>query len=134
MFLYFVQRKGWLGNRHDFIGQFWQAYRCQRTRGDTFYHDWLSVLFFEAFNKKFNNGHPYLPREIQGVLRRVPYLNGGLFIENKLDRAFKVRIRDAFFGQLFDEFAGSTRAFSNVTTSQLPNLRRLISRWRLILS
>ena len=117
MFLYFVQRKRWLGDDPEFIGSFWQAYKTSGEPEDTFFENWLSVLFFEAFNDRYQDRHEYrsrFPREIHQALAGAPFLNGGLFTRNKLDEArahYSVTMADNFFGTLFDSFQGSTPGF-----------------------
>ena len=82
MFLYFVQRKRWLGDDPEFLRNFWEAYKGAGRSQDTFFEEWLSVLFFEAFNERFQAGRSdrqHLPPEIRRALALAPYLNGGLF-------------------------------------------------------
>src|SRR5438046_3037567 len=50
MFLYFIQRKSWLGNDTEFLKSFWKSYRRSGQPKDSFFQKWLEVLFFEAFN------------------------------------------------------------------------------------
>ncbi|MCS7001069.1 MAG: Eco57I restriction-modification methylase domain-containing protein, partial [Candidatus Kapabacteria bacterium] len=111
MFLYFIQRKRWLGNNPRFLGEFWQAYRASGQPKDTFFDQWLSVLFFEAFNNKFHSGHRQFPTEIREALAIAPYLNGGLFTKTELDTKHSVTIPDDFFATLFDCFDGSSPGF-----------------------
>ena len=114
MFLYFIQRKRWLGNDPHFLRTLWEAYKRSDQRGDTFFDRWLSVLFFEAFNNKFQAGRhdrQHLPPEIRSALARAPYLNGGLFTENRLDDAHNPQLTDDFFALLFDQFDGSEPGF-----------------------
>jgi len=101
MFLYFIQRKGWLGNDREFLRTFWQSYNHSTHEKDTFFEKWLKVLFFEAFNKKFHGGHTHFPPDIQNILALAPYLNGGLFTENELDRGYSFTITDERFSQIF---------------------------------
>lgn len=102
MFLYFIQRKQWLGSDTQFVKTFWQAYRQSGQPKDTFFDSWLKVLFFEAFNNKFHGGHRQFPREIQQTLALAPYLNGGLFLENDLDRKHDLKVSDQRLSQMFD--------------------------------
>lgn len=91
MFLHFVQRKGWLGEGCDFLHNFWRAYAGGAYPQDTFYRDWLHVLFFEALNNQFQAGRAdrqYLPEHLRKALASAPFLNGGLFTRTALDRAF----------------------------------------------
>lgn len=103
MFLYFVQRKRWLGEETEFLRLFWEAYQDAKQPKDTFFEKWLSVLFFEAFNNQFHGGHRHFPDAIQKALQMAPYLNGGLFKPNRLDtnppKTFT--ISDAMFRQAF---------------------------------
>lgn len=100
MFLYFVQRKRWLGDDTEFLRSFWEAYRGSKQTNDSFFDRWLRVLFFEAFNNKFHGGHRHFPEKIRNALSMAPYLNGGLFKDNELDdRNFT--ITDTQFQQVF---------------------------------
>lgn len=111
MFIYFIQRKRWLGDNPNFLADFWNAYKDARQPADTFFDRWLSVLFFEAFNKKFHGGHRHFPEEIREALQLAPYLNGGLFARNQLDEAYRGTLPDEFFAMLFDEFDASRPGF-----------------------
>jgi hypothetical protein len=101
MFLYFIQRKRWLGNNPVFMADFWKGYQDSGLAQNTFFDKWLRVLFFEAFNNKFHGGHTQFPQEIREALALAPYLNGGLFQENDLDRKTRFTISDRRFEQIF---------------------------------
>jgi adenine-specific DNA-methyltransferase len=80
VFLYFVQKKGWLGANDtqfkdgltDFIKQLFK----KSGGNDAFYSTWLTVLFFETLNKERSNDDFKMP---DGKKVKVPFLNGGLF-------------------------------------------------------
>lgn len=80
VFLYFVQKKGWVGASDtqykdgltDFIKQLFK----QSGGNDAFYSTWLTVLFFETLNKERSNDDFKMP---DGKKVKVPFLNGGLF-------------------------------------------------------
>lgn len=106
MFLYFVQRKNWLGEEAEFLRTFWQSYRKAGRPKDSFFADWLSVLFFEAFNQPFHarkTDRNFLPPQIRETLKRAPFLNGGLFRRNELDTppGLNFTITDAVFESVF---------------------------------
>jgi len=101
MFLYFIQRKGWLAEDSEFLRSFWVSYQRSGQGGDSFVERWLKVLFFEAFNNRFHGGHAYFPKEINEALSLAPFLNGGLFIENDLDQGYNVTVSDKRFEQAF---------------------------------
>ena len=108
MFLYFIQRKRWLGDNPRFLRSFWESYKASAQPADTFFERWLKVLFFEAFNNRFHGGYAQFPPDIAAALQMAPYLNGGLFRQNRLDTAYEVNLPDEFFEQVFDHFNGST--------------------------
>ena len=104
MFLYFVQRKLWLNGDSDFLGSFWKAYKATTKKRDTFLSEWLSVLFFNAFNNNFHGGFRYFPEEVKAALQLAPYLNGGLFRENEIDQQFTFVLPDEPIRQTIDFF------------------------------
>lgn len=97
MFLYYIQRKRWLGDNVNFLSDFWNAYE----KGN-FFSDWLSVLFFKAFNRPKPPNCKQFPPEIRKVVQNTPYLNGGLFTENEVDTRYPFTIPDEIFTQVFD--------------------------------
>ena len=102
MFLYFIQRKRWLGEDTEFLRSFWESYQATSEQADLFVGRWLNVLFFEAFNNKFHGGHRHFPDQIREALALAPYLNGGLFTENALDGEYDFQISDQRFEGIFD--------------------------------
>ncbi len=107
LFLYFIQRKRWIGNDTEFLRIFWETYQNEPHDQDTFVEKWLNVLFFKAFNRgRFHGGstYSYFPAEIHKILQLAPYLNGGLFRENELDRAYIVKVSDDLWDEIFSFF------------------------------
>lgn len=70
LFLYFIQKKGWLGGEAQYITA---LYRQAVERGGNFYRDALEPLYFETLSTPDPRGAG-LPDEQQ-----IPYLNGSLF-------------------------------------------------------
>lgn len=70
LFLYFIQKKGWLDGEEGYITALYQE--CQG-RGGNFYRDALEPLYFGTLSTPDPRA-PGLPTEAQ-----VPYLNGSLF-------------------------------------------------------
>jgi len=123
MFIYFIQKKKWLGENPRLTRHFWQAYRDSGQPADTFFKNWLSVLFFEAFNNQYQNRADYIkrfPEDVHQALSRAPYLNGGLFSRNRLDTQHTVNIPDDFFKLLFESYEGGPGFFEryNFTISE----------------
>lgn len=86
VFLYFVQKKGWLGasdtNYKDGLTDFIKQLFKQSGGNDVFYSTWLTVLFFETLNKERSNDDFKMP---DGKKVKVPFLNGGLFDKEEHD-------------------------------------------------
>ena len=103
MFLYFIQRKRWLGEDTEFLKTFWDAYNNGAAvyEQDTFVSLWLNTLFFKAFNNKYNVIYNHFPPHIDKVLTLAPFLNGGLFAENELDKQEGFVVSDARFKDIF---------------------------------
>lgn len=101
MFIYFIQKKGWLGDNKNFIEYLWNEYL---SKGDenNFYSNWLSVVFFSAFNNKVPRRN-YFSKELNNILMLSPYLNGGLFKENDLDK-IEYELKDGIFKDMYDFF------------------------------
>ncbi len=106
MFLYFIAKKRWLNDDPRFIRWYWERYREEKRKGkvqdNTFYEDWLRILFLEAFNNRYS--HPSChPEDIKHALVLAPYLNGGLFSRNDLDNLV-FYISDGLFEKVFNFF------------------------------
>ena len=101
LFLYFIQRKRWIGDDTEFLRTFWETYRNESQDKDTFVQEWLNVLFFEAFNNRPCNGYRYIPTKIREILQLAPYLNGGLFRKNELDTEYIVNVPDDLWEDIF---------------------------------
>lgn len=101
MFLYFVQKKGWLSGDQHFIKNLLGKYHKNSRSANTFYSSWLHPLFFNAFNKKPLPNGLVLPGEILQQYARMPYLNGGLFLQEELDR-IGFEIKDVHVDRVID--------------------------------
>ncbi|WP_158526205.1 Eco57I restriction-modification methylase domain-containing protein [Pedobacter paludis] len=101
VFLYFVQKKGWLAvpkdktwgqGNPDYLYNLFQHSKHQ----DDFYYQELVPLFFNSLN---NSDSENPARD-----RRYPYLNGGLF-DPAQDSAFnKLQLPEHIFQKLFERF------------------------------
>lgn len=78
MFLYFIQKKGWLAHDHGFVSSYLRRYQ-EGEDGSGFFRGWLEPLFFYAFNNKGVPDSYELLAEVRTLLSSMPFLNGGLF-------------------------------------------------------
>jgi uncharacterized protein YeeX (DUF496 family) len=100
MFCYFLQRKGFLDRDHDYLTN-----RLERVRDEfgkeqfhSIYKSFLRRLFHEGL------GQPKDDRtdELKKLIGDVPYLNGGIFEEHRIEREHpRLHIPDEAFEKVF---------------------------------
>ncbi|MFI5207078.1 MAG: Eco57I restriction-modification methylase domain-containing protein [Gemmatimonadales bacterium] len=96
LFLYFVQAKGWLGGRSDFLPSLLDA---ALARGHPFHRSVFEPLCFGALSAPAGSRSAAARR-----LGGVPFLNGGLFERHVLERRFPTAfLPDETWRDLFDE-------------------------------
>jgi type I restriction-modification system DNA methylase subunit len=104
MFIYFLQKKGWLSFEGD-KNYLRRLYNEAEANGENFYHDRLRWLFFSGLgaNENIDLHNSRIFRNRRGD---VPYLNGGLFEmdDDGLDEENKVKIENQFFCEILDLF------------------------------
>lgn len=95
VFLYFLQRKGWLdGNRQYMHDLFYNS-----DKKDNFLDGVLEPLFFEVLN----TDKPYRTEAAKALpgSENIPYLNGGLFARDEIDERTCI-FKEEDFERLFD--------------------------------
>ena len=103
MFVYFVQKQGFLAGDTDYLRNRLRMVQGRYGTGrfQQFYRDFLIKLFHEGLGQP----EPKRDRELQCLLGKVPYLNGGLFDVHGLERDYpKISIPDEAFERIFDFF------------------------------
>ncbi len=106
MFVYFIQRKGFLDGDHDYLRH--RLDRCKKEQGKdkfySFYRYFLLRLFHEGFGKRRKDRAP----DLEKLLGNIPYLNGGLFDVHELEKPERygkdIQIPDQAFERVFDYF------------------------------
>jgi hypothetical protein len=101
MFVYFVQKKGFLDGDLDYLRN-----RLARTREEhgknkfySFYRYFLIRLFHEGLGRKARTA------ELEKLLGKIPYFNGGMFEPHEIERRFpEIHIPDNAFKRIFDYF------------------------------
>lgn len=102
MFIYFLQRKGFLDNgNQDYLQN--KLGECQKAHGkDNYYGVFLKALFFEGFAKPEEGRTP----EARKILGKIKYLNGGLFLPHKIETDNPdIKVPDKAFENLFKLFS-----------------------------
>jgi hypothetical protein len=101
MFVYFIQKKGFLDGDPDYL-----RHRLEHMRQAggpdrflSFYRHFLLRLFHEGLGQRTRRA------ELDALVGKVPYLNGGLFDVHELERENPdIEIPDRAFERLFDFF------------------------------
>ena len=112
VFLHFLQKKGWLGVAKEAVwgsGDKNFIYNLFKNAGEEVKNDFLEQalepLFFKTLNT--DRGEEALaPKTVCGIYGReirIPYLNGGLFEEDELDKK-KVKFKKEHFETLLEFF------------------------------
>ena len=112
VFLHFLQKKGWLGvpagkewgegDRDFMLHLFENATQKQK---DNFLDDILEDLFSEGLNRNRSDKGDLYDTEVEGFRNcRIPYLNGGLFERDNLDKK-PSRFPAEYFGNLLSMFS-----------------------------
>lgn len=126
VFLYFLQKKGWLGvPEHDeewtqgdrlFIPNLLKA--CGKK--DDFYQNYLCPLFFRSLNNARGKGSGLAFKAGGQSFGRVPYLNGGLF-----DEDFEGVTQLSFKRDLFEELMGFFDGYNFTIVEDSPEDREI---------
>lgn len=103
MFVYFIQRKGFLDGDEHYLRN--RLARCQQEKGTdkfySFYRYFLVRLFHEGFGKRPKDRAP----DLEKLVGRIPYLNGGFFEQHQIEQHYKdIEIPDKAFERIFDYF------------------------------
>jgi hypothetical protein len=80
MFIYFLQKKGFIDNNdQDYLQHKLEA--TQKQGRDLYYDRFLKLLFFEGFAKTEDQRSA----EARKILGKIKYLNGGLFLPHRIE-------------------------------------------------
>lgn len=103
MFIYFMQRKGFMDNDRDYLRARLTSLRA--TSGGQvyeFYRDFLLPMFHDGLGAP---GLQVADPVIKGLIGNIPYLNGGIFAVHELEAAdHDIHIPDEVFESIFDLF------------------------------
>jgi hypothetical protein len=103
VFLHFLQKKGWLGGRPQFLFDLFQAFEPR----EKFHSIALKQLFFSTLNEDREKENYRFTIEGKDPFPEpcaVPYLNGGLF-ENDVPEAANLDFPADYFKEVLDFFA-----------------------------
>lgn len=107
MFVYFLQKKGFLDGNPDYLADRLQKVKELRGRNkfQSFYRCFLRRLFHEGFGNKKRE------QDFEPLFGKIPYLNGGLFEVHEIEDKYQdedgrtlIDIPDEAFEKIFEFF------------------------------
>jgi len=108
IFLYFIQKKGWLGvsqekswgtgDKNFLYHLFNEAEKLKKN----FYDEYLEPLFYDTLNNPRRNSAD--PSYSSYFKSRIPFLNGGLFEPEYNWKSSLIYLDNKIFGRIFDVF------------------------------
>ena len=103
MFVYFIQKKGYLDNDIDYLGK--RLRMVQDAKGTGKFHSFYRSFLIRLFHEGLGTGSD--DADLVKLIGKVPYLNGGLFEEHEIEAANKqIKIPDEAFKKVFAFFEG----------------------------
>ena len=104
MFIYFLQRKGWLtfDGRADYLNALWNDYKARPDEAG-FYDSRLKNLFFMGLNNERSADFSEARAAMEKIIGKVPFLNGGLFDKAATDLMSGVSVPDGLFPTLLND-------------------------------
>lgn len=100
MFIYFLQRKGFLdGGNQNYLQD--KLKESQQRGPNRYYSEFLQALFFEGFARPKEDRSP----TAQALIGEIRYLNGGLFLPHPIEQKYAaIRVPDTAFENLLALF------------------------------
>jgi len=103
MFIYFIQWKGFMNGDRTYLSS--RLDKVRAIQGPDkfffFYRDFLIPLFHHGLGAgKLPEG----PQELIDLIGIVPYINGGIFSENSIERTNQIAVPDITFQRIFTFF------------------------------
>ncbi|EQD34986.1 hypothetical protein B2A_12588, partial [mine drainage metagenome] len=103
MFVYFIQKKRFLDDDSNYLRK--RLVSCQALWGKGKFHSFYRHFLLRLFHEGLASPTSKRTKELDDLLGKVPYLNGGLFQVHVLESQNpNIEIADEAFEQLFDFF------------------------------
>ena len=105
MFLYFIQKKGFLDGDLDYLRN--RLEKTRQTAGKDKFQRFYRLFLLRLFHEGLDQAVTDRPPDLAELLGNIPYLNGGLFEVHDLETNNPdIHIPDEAFEKLFDFFDG----------------------------
>ena len=105
MFVYFIQKQGFLDGDPDYLRN--RLDHLKETGANGKFQDFYRAFLLRLFHEGLGQPPDQRDSELDELLGRVPFLNGGLFDVHDLERDYpKIEIPDKAFKRVFEFFDG----------------------------
>ena len=103
MFIYFIQRKGFMDDDRNYLRKRLIKVRelSESSKPYAFFRKFLMPLFHQALGC---SNPQYDDLQIEYLIGRLPYVNGGIFETHQLEKDYDIDIDDKVFERLFKFF------------------------------
>lgn len=104
MFVYFIQKKGFLDNDHNYLRT--RLDRCQQEKGKDKFHSFYRYFLLRLFHEGFGKRPQERAADLEKLLGKIPYLNGGMFERHAIEERYgdDIQIPDRAFERIFNYF------------------------------
>ena len=106
MFVYFIQRKGFLSGDRDYLRN--RLALCQKEQGKNKFYNFYRYFLLRLFHEGFGKRRKDRSSDLEKLIGTIPYLNGGLFDVHELEREERygpaIQIKDEAFQKIFNYF------------------------------
>ena len=103
MFVYFVQKQGFLDDDPDYLRS--RLLRLRQQNGGGQFHQFYRLFLLRLFHEGLGQPEAQRAADLVDLLGKVPFLNGGLFDVHDLERVNpNIAIPDEAFERLFEFF------------------------------
>ena len=103
MFVYFVQKQGFLDNDIDYLRN--RLKMVQQQSGEGHFQEFYCIFLLRLFHEGLGQPETQRAPDLSAILGKVPFLNGGLFDVHELERNNPaISIPDEAFERVFDFF------------------------------
>ena len=108
MFVYFVQKQGFLDADPDYLrNRLAMVHRQQGENGNGRFHEFYRLFLRRLFHEGLGQPEAERAADLAALLGKVPFLNGGLFEVHDLERDYpEIDIPDEAFARVFGFFDG----------------------------
>lgn len=103
MFVYFIQKKGFLNGDHNYLRN--KLQECRARFGHDKFYSFYRTFLLRLFHQGLAQPRDAWPADLNELLGVIPYIDGGIFQQHPIEQEYtEINVPDAAFERLFDFF------------------------------